>query len=73
MQTAIITQQEMEPVKARMSSILDPDTVQREISFAMQAINGSLALQKCSKESLQKAVFNIALTGLSLNPVTKLT
>lgn len=72
MSTAIITQQEMEPIKARMSSLLDADTVQREVSFAMQAINGSAGLQKCSKESLQKAVFNIALTGLSLNPVTKL-
>ena len=28
----------MEPIKARMSSLLDPDTVQREISFAMHMI-----------------------------------
>lgn len=62
----------MQPIKDRMLSLLDKDTVQREVSFAMQIINGSTGLQKCSKESLQKAVFNIALTGLSLNPVTKL-
>lgn len=62
----------MQPIKERMLSLLDKDTVQREVSFAMQIINGSAGLQKCSKESLQKAVFNIALTGLSLNPVTKL-
>jgi len=63
--------QDLEPIKKRMSAILDKSVIEREISFAMQAINSSNGLQQCSKESLQKAVYNIALTGLSLNPVLK--
>lgn len=66
-----ITNTEIEPVKQRMASLLDKDTLEREISFAMQIINSTKRLQDCSKESLQKAVYNIALTGLSLNPVLK--
>lgn len=62
---------ELQPVKKRMSDLLKSDVIEREISFAMQAINASTQLQQCSTESLQKAVYNIALTGLSLNPVMK--
>jgi len=66
-----LTTQELEPVKKRMSELVDKDILEREISFAMQIINSSAGLQNCTKESLQKAVLNIALTGLSLNPVLK--
>jgi len=66
-----LTNQELEPVKKRMSELIDKDVLEREISFAMQSINSSSGLQNCTKESLQKAVYNIALTGLSLNPVLK--
>lgn len=44
---------------------------EREASFALQAYNSSGILQKCTKESLLSAVFNVALTGLTLNPVLK--
>lgn len=67
----MITNQELEPIKKRMSELVNKDILEREVSFAMQAINASSGLQNCSKESLQKAVYNIALTGLSLNPVLK--
>lgn len=70
MSTAI-TITELASVKERMLKLIDKDVLEREISFAMQAINSSEGLQKCSKESLQKSVYNIALTGLSLNPVLK--
>jgi recombination protein RecT len=62
---------EFQQVETKMISLLDKETVQKEISFAMQAIHNNSQLQKCTKESLQKAVFNIATTGLSLNPVLK--
>ncbi len=40
----------------------------KESSFALQTINDNPGLQKCSSGSLMKAVYNVALTGLSLNP-----
>lgn len=67
----IITTTELEPIKKRMADLIPKDVLEREISFAMQAINASSGLQQCTKESLQRAVYNIALTGLSLNPVLK--
>ena len=66
-----MTQTELEPVKHKMSNLVPTKVLEQEISFAMQAINSSEGLKKCSKESLLKAVYNIALTGLSLNPVLK--
>lgn len=62
---------EFQQVETKMISLLGKETVQKEISFAMQAIHNNSQLQKCTKESQQKAVFNIATTGLSLNPVLK--
>ncbi len=67
----LIKQEDFKAVENRMLELIPKDTLKREISFAMQAINNSTGLQNCSKESLQKAVYNIALTGLSLNPVLK--
>jgi len=66
-----ITKTELEPVKQEMLKMMPETVLQREISFAMQIINTNANVQKCSKESLQRAVYNIALTGLSLNPVLK--
>lgn len=67
----LVKQDDFKAVEARMIELMPKDTLKREISFAMQAINNSTQLQDCSKESLQKAVYNVALTGLSLNPVLK--
>jgi recombination protein RecT len=47
------------------------EKVKQEISFALQLINKSQQLQKCSKQSLQVAVLNISNIGLSLNPAAK--
>lgn len=68
---AKFTQADLDIVKDRMLKLFDEETYIKEVSFAMQAINQSEYLQKCSKESLQKAVYNTATTGLSLNPVLK--
>jgi recombination protein RecT len=47
------------------------EKVKQEISFALQLINKSAQLQKCTKQSLQVAVLNISNIGLSLNPAAK--
>ena len=57
--------------KPRFLHVVSEETFAREASFAMQAIlhgNAAEALQKCSKQSIQDAVVNIAMTGATLNP-----
>jgi phage RecT family recombinase len=48
-----------------------PERVKQELSFALQMINKSPQLLKCSGESILVAVTNISLIGLSLNPAGK--
>jgi len=67
-------EQLLAPKKSDFIALLNgkPEIFTREISFAVQAINGSEMLQKCDRNSVLQAVYNIALTGLSLNPIAKL-
>lgn len=60
-----------EALKEKMLKLIKEEDYLREASFAIQAINQSEYLQKCSRESIMKAVYNTATTGLSLNPVLK--
>lgn len=63
---------EFAPIEQRMQEAgFDAERVKREISFAIQAINKSQQLQKCSKESLMQAVLNVSNVGLTLNPAAK--
>jgi recombination protein RecT len=50
---------------------LSGDTFQKEASFAVQHMTKNPFLLTCTKESILKAVMNIAQTGLTLNPVQK--
>lgn len=67
-----ITRQQFDPIaKAMQDAGFNPERVKREISFAIQIINKSPSLQKCSPDSLKAAVLNVSNIGLSLNPVAK--
>lgn len=44
----------------------------REAGFALMACQTNTALQSCDPESLKRAVISLALTNLTLNPVTSL-
>lgn len=44
----------------------------KEMEFAMQIFEKNLYMQGASAESVRRALINIALTGLTLNPVMKL-
>lgn len=44
----------------------------KELGFALQIVRGNSALHSCDPESIKNSVVNLALTGLSLNPATKL-
>lgn len=60
-------------VTPRMVEVgLNEKEVRKEASFALQIINRSSILQKCSVESKQSALLNVAQTGLTLNPIMKL-
>jgi phage RecT family recombinase len=52
--------------------LIGEDNYTRETSFAIQAVNAIPYLSKASPMSVAKAIFNVAITGLSLNPVLKL-
>jgi recombination protein RecT len=72
MSNEIITRGEFTKVEKAMSEAgFSIEKVKQEISFAIQLINKSSQLQKCSRESLQVAVLNISNIGLSLNPAAK--
>ena len=72
MSNELIKITEFAPVEKRMQEAgFSIEKVKQEVSFALQLINKSAQLQKCSKESLQQAVLNISNIGLSLNPAAK--
>tara|TARA_Y100000593_G_C4323318_1_gene345185 strand:- start:4808 stop:5680 length:873 start_codon:yes stop_codon:yes gene_type:complete len=49
----------------------DEQTFNKEVSFAVQIINNNSYLQDCEDTSVMQSVYNTALIGLSLNPVSK--
>lgn len=76
---AIVKSQDFEqllaPIKDKALKIVDEKTFITECGFALQWINGNTALMDIMKAdplSIMQAVYNLALTGLSLNPVSKL-
>lgn len=67
-----LTTRFFQPIEKRMEDAgFNPEQVKREISFAIQSVNKSAQLQKCSGESVLQAVLNIANVGLTLNPAAK--
>jgi len=50
---------------------LDESAFAREISFAVQHATKNPYLQKCTSNSVLRAVMNVAQIGLTLNPVSK--
>ena len=62
----------IEPVKEKALKIVNEKTFITECGFALQILNASPKLLEADKQSILQAVYNVALTGLSLNPVLKL-
>lgn len=71
MANEILVQKDLAPIRERFIELTDPQTFDREASFALQHIAKSKQLQQCSKGTLIAAVMNVANFGLSLNPVKK--
>lgn len=67
----------LKPKMNDLIRMIGEDRLNKEASFALQAINSNSLLMKATqtnegRTSIAKAIFNLALTGLSLNPISKL-
>ncbi len=58
--------------KADIVRFIGEDRFKKEVSFAIQAANSNDYLSKATPASVAKAIFNLAMVNLSLNPVQKL-
>jgi len=57
--------------KDQLDKIISKEKLIREVGFAVQAANSNKKLLECTRASIIKCVYNVALTGLSLNPIKK--
>lgn len=63
---------DLEVIKPRFIELTSKETFTKECSFAIQHFNKNAYLDKATTESKLEAVMNVALIGLTLNPVLKL-
>lgn len=63
----------LSPKMSDLIRMIGEDQLKKEASFALQAINSNSYLAQADPKSIAKAIFNLALTGLSLNPISKLS
>lgn len=63
----------LNPKKADLIALIGEDNLKRETSFAIQAVNANNYLSQATPQSVAKAIWNVAITGLSLNPALKLS
>ena len=63
---------ELEIIKPRFIELTSEETFTKECSFALQHFNKNQYLDKSTIESKLEAVMNVAMIGLTLNPVLKL-
>lgn len=62
----------LQPRMESLVKLIGQDNLTRETSFAIQAVNSNTYLATATPTSVAKAIWNVAITGLSLNPVLKL-
>jgi phage RecT family recombinase len=59
----------IETKKQDLINLIGEDNLKRETSFAVQAVNANSFLSQATPQSVGKAIWNVAITGLSLNPI----
>jgi recombination protein RecT len=67
-----VIKDEFKAIKPRFVELTNEETFIKECSFAMQHFNKNEYLAKATMESKLESVMNVALIGLTLNPVLKL-
>ena len=72
MNELVIKREQLNVIKDTFMQLTDEKTFLRECSFALQVINKSPQLLKCTQESIRAAVLNVAQVRLTLNPINAL-
>jgi recombination protein RecT len=67
-----LTLKSFDAIKPRFVELINEETFLKEASFAMQHLSKNSYLAGADQKSIIQAVLNIAQTGLTLNPVSKL-
>jgi len=62
---------DLKPVKDKFLKLANEKVWEREAAFLVQLVNDSPQLQKTPLISRLKALYNVAVTGLTLNPIHK--
>ena len=62
----------LSPKMKDLVELIGETRLKKETSFAIQAVNANSYLAQATPQSVAKAIWNVAITGLSLNPVLKL-
>lgn len=62
----------LQPKMQDLIKLIGEDNLKRETSFAIQAANANSYLAQASPNSVAKAIWNVAITKLTLNPIHKL-
>lgn len=76
-QLAVLTERNLfdflQPKKQDIISLMGGEMqYKREVSFAIQAANSNPQLMQATPVSVSRAIYNLSITGLSLNPILKL-
>lgn len=61
----------LNPYKDKILQLIDKPTFIREVAFASQILSTSDKLRQCSQTTILQSIYNVATTGLSLNPILK--
>lgn len=67
-----LTLQIFEPIKDRFIQLINEETFLKESSFALQILTKNKYLAGLDRASIIQAVLNVAQTGLTLNPISRL-
>lgn len=72
MENQLMTKKDFNIIENRFMKFSDEETFLKEVSFAMGILKGNAYLNRATTESKLECVLNLAMTGLTLNPVLKL-
>lgn len=62
----------LQPRMQDLITLIGEDNLKRETSFAIQAANANSYLSQATPQSVAKAIWNVAITKLTLNPVHRM-
>lgn len=69
--TAASIEDALKPYQDKILQLIDKPSFIREVAFASQILSMNEKLRDCSQTSILQSIYNVATTGLSLNPILK--